>query len=362
MNGRRAYPRARTVALACLVILSTPVAVVAQSVLFIDSSPIRAEATINGVSYGTTPLLVRDLPAGVYEITLFKPGHRPATERIELGASETAAIVLNPQPDLFVGAFSARETIVDGTAYPRQEAVFTLPAGTYELSGDRDRMRLTPLYPDEGALRAARIVTLVGGVAALLSVVEDLFVDDGRSFFTSYLPSPASITMLTVAAGAGGFWLALAAEKRRYEQTTVIEPFAGSLTAARAEELYVEAEAALEAGNLSRALASYARVVADGGDSGYVPDALYKSAQIYSTSGDIELASRLLDRLVTDYPSPSLFDRALKLLADLLVVQGRYEEAIVWLERMVFLDPLYLREDIEQDIRDIRALVEEGAS
>ncbi|HKK51724.1 MAG TPA: tetratricopeptide repeat protein, partial [Myxococcota bacterium] len=112
----------------------------------------------------------------------------------------------------------------------------------------------------------------------------------------------------------------------------------------------------LEAGNLSRALTNYARVVADGGDSEYLPQALYKSAQIYSVSGDIDLAARLLELLIRDYPDPDVYDRALRSLADVLVALERYDEAVARLEEMVFYDTLYEPEDIRADIEQIRAL------
>ena len=186
--------------------------------------------------------------------------------------------------------------------------------------------------------------------------MEDLLVSNARSYFTSYLPSPATLTVWTLAAGAGGFWIALSADKREYEERMVVEPFTGRLTATEAERFYLDGEAALEAGNLSRALTNYARVVADGGDSEYLPQALYKSAQIYSVSGDIDLAARLLELLIRDYPDPDVYDRALRSLADVLVALERYDEAVARLEEMVFYDTLYEPEDIRADIEQIRAL------
>lgn len=325
----------------------------AASTLFVTSAPIGAEVTINGTAYGTTPLLVRDLEPGTYEVSVIKPGHAPATERLELAEDEVGAVELRPEPDLFVGAFSADETIVDGTVYDRQESTLVLPSGTYELEAEGRRLRLTPVYPNEGALAAARIATIAGGVAAILSTVEDVLVGDADSYFTSYLPSPATITMWTITAGAGGFWIGLAADRRAYEERMVVRPFADALTPAEAERFFRDGEAALEAGNLSLALTHYTRVVADGGDSEYIPDALYKSGQIYSVSGDAELASRMLELLVRELPAPDVYDRALKSLADAYVALGRYDEAIARLEQMVFYDPLYEPQDIAGEIESI---------
>lgn len=352
--------RPQTALLAILLLL--PAAACAASTLFVDSAPIGAEVTINGTAYGTTPLLVRDLEPGAYEVRVIKPGHAAATERVELAEDEVRAVELRPEPDLFVGAFSADETIVDGTVYDRQESTLVLPSGTYGLEADGRRLQLTPVYPNEGALTAARIATIAGGVAAILSTVEDVLVGDADSYFTSYLPSPATITMWTITAGAGGFWVGLAADRRAYEERMVVRPFAEALTPAEAERFFQDGEAALEAGNLSLALTHYTRVVADGGDSEYIPDALYKSGQIYSVSGDTELASRMLERLVAELPAPDVYDRALKSLADAYVALGRYDEAIASLEQMVFYDPLYEPQDIAGEIEEIEQRRDEEAA
>ncbi len=347
----------RTILVAVIgVLLAAPV--LAETALFVTSAPIRAEVTINGTAYGRTPLLARALAPGVYEVTVIKPGYRPATERIEIAAQEVHALRLRPQPSLFVGSFAAGQTIVGDRVYSRQESVFELPSGTYEIAADGDSLRLSPVYPHEGALQAARLTTVAAGLAALVATAEDLLVRDGRSFFTSYLPSPATFAVLTVTAGAAGFWFGLAADKRAYEERMAVNRFTGTLTHAEAERRYLDGDAALEAGNLSRALGSYSRVVADGGDSEYVPSALYKSAQIYSVSGDLELAARLLETLVTEFPDLDVYDRALKLLGDLYTSLNRYEEAVDRLERMVFYDDLFDREDIVARIEEITALQE----
>ena len=330
----------------------------ADSALFVNSAPIGAEVTINGSAYGTTPLLARDLPAGEYEVTVIKRGHVPATGRIAIGTAEVAAVELRPQPSSFVGSFSADETVVGEQRFSRQESTLVLPSGTYELTADERTLRLSPVYPQESALRAAQFATIGAGFAALIATVEDLIVGDGRSYFTSYLPSPATITAWTLAAGAGGFWIALSADRREYEERMRVLPFTGTLTAAEAERFYLEGEAALEAGNLSRALTNYTRVVADGGDSEFIPQALYKSTQIYGVSGDLELAARLLELLVRNYPAPQVYDRALRALADVYVALGRYEDAIGRLQEMVYFDPLYDRQEIASDVAEIRSLQE----
>lgn len=344
----------KTSGIVALLLVGSLVPLSGQSALFVNSAPIRAEVTVNGTVYGTTPLLVRDLDPGTYEITVVKPRHTSATTRIQLGADEVRAAEVRLEPDVFVATFSADEVVLEGQSYDQQESTFEFTSGTYGLSADGRSLMLDPVYPNESALRAMRIATIAGAVAAVIATVEDTLVGEGRDYFTSYLPSPATIAAWTLTAGAGGFWLALEAEKHDYERKTGITQYEGGLTPREAERRYLQAEEALEAGNLSLALDNYTRVVADGADSEYVPDALYKSAQIYSVSGDVELAARLLERLARHMPDPNVYDRALKSLADVYVILERPQDAIAALRRMLFYDPTYQPGDIQAEIDEIR--------
>lgn len=323
--------------------------------LFISSAPIRAEVTLDGTPIGTTPLLVRNLEPGTHEIAIIKPGHLPRTDTVEVRPGEFADYAPTLEPNLFVGAFAAAETVVAGQTYSRQDARLILPAGTYEFSQDGTRLSLDPVYPNESVLRGLRVATPVIIVAAVIATVEDLLVDDSaRSFFSSYLPSPATFAAWTAATASTGFLIALNRDKERYEADTVVRELETRLTEAEAERYYLEGEAALEAGNLERALTNYTRVVVDGGDSEYVPLALYKAGRIFSISGDTALALPLLELLVTDYPVPDNYDRALKSVSDIHAAAGRRREAIAALEQMVFVDDLYDPEDIRSDIDELR--------
>ena len=341
-------------------LLTAATAGTAETVLFVNSAPMLAEVTIDGTAYGATPLLVRGLAPGEHEIELIKPGYVPATELIELADDEVRAVTLRPQPSRFVAEFSADRTVVGDRVYARQEATLLVPTGTYQLAEADGALLLSPRYPNEGALSAARLVTVATGIAALAATVEDLIVGDAQSYFTSRLPSPATVAAWTITAAAGGFWIALTAEKRAYEEDTFVRPYDGALTPAQAERFYLAGEAALESGNLSRALTNYSRVYAEGGDSEHLPSSLYKSARVYSVSGDNAIAAGLLEMLVRDYPAPELYDRALKSLADAYVALGSYDEAVERLRMMVFLDPLYERADVDADIAEIKRLTEEG--
>lgn len=326
-----------------------------DTVLFISTAPIRAEVTLDGTPIGRTPLLVRGIAPGEHQLTLIKPGHLRRSEIIEIAPGRIEQFFATLEPNVFVGAFAAAETVVAGTTYSRQDARLVLPAGTYEFSQLGTRLSLDPVYPNESALRGLRVATPVIILAAVIATVEDLLVrDDARAYFTSFLPSPATFAAWTTAAASSGFLIALNRDKERYQAETVIRQLETTLTDAEAERYYLEGDQALGAGNLGTALTNYTRVVLDGGDSEYVPLALYKTGRIYSISGERDLALPLFQLLIRDYPVPETYDGALKSISDIYLLKAHYDEAILSLESMLFVDDLYDREDIQADIDSIR--------
>jgi PEGA domain-containing protein len=344
-----------------ILFLTAAAAVVAQdrapgTGLFITTAPIRAEVLLDGTPFGTTPLLVRDVAPGEHQITLIKPGFLRRNETVAVTAGEFGQFSVTLEPNVFVGAFAAAETVVAGTTYNRQDARLILPAGTYEFSQSGTRLSLDPVYPNESALRGLRVATPVVIIAAVVATIEDLLVQDSaRSYFTSFLPSPATFAAWTAAAASSGFLIALNRDKDRYESETIVRQLETTLTDAETERYYLDGDRALEAGNLGTALTNYTRVVVDGGDSEYVPLALYKTGRIYSISGEGALALPLFALLVRDYPIPETYDLALKSISDIHVRNGQYDDAILSLESMIFVDDSYDPDDIRADIEIIKS-------
>jgi hypothetical protein len=329
-------------------------ALFATPVLFVNSAPLGAEVIVNGVIAGRTPLLLRDLDPGEIEVSLMKPGHLPASARVELVTGEVAVVEPELEPTSFVAAFSSRTDVVGQQEFAQQAAQLRLPVGDYRIESNAGSLSITPVYPRESGLRAARLVTIAAGIAAVASTIEDTLISDGRSYFTSYLPSPGTIATWITATGAAGFWIALEADKQRYQEATKIRQFAGALTPAEVEAFYLEAEQALAIGDLPRALAGYARVMEGGEDSVYVPSSIYKAGQIYSSTGDDELAMGLWRRILSEYPDPAVYDRAVRSLSETLAEEQAFEAAAETLDLMTFVDPIFAREDVEDDRNRLR--------
>ena len=324
-----------------------------SSNLFINTAPIRAQVVVDGTPVGATPILLRGLRSGAHTITIQKPGYVTVDEEITLVDGEPGVISRTLQGAEFVATFSASQTIVNGQPYERSSARFVLPTATYLLASEDTALRIDTVYPLESAFRTLLYVTPALAVISLGATLEDIWLRDKDTS----LPTPATFASWTVTAAGGGMLLALALDRRRFFEETSIDEYAPALTGAEAESLFDSGEAALLAGNLPAALASYSQVVADGADSEYVPGALYKTARIYQLSGEVDLALPSFQLLVARYPDPEYFDAALKAMADLYVAAEQYDLALESLDRMLLFDnELFPRNEIAEYADEISRL------
>jgi len=337
---------------------SDPIPVTGTAALFINTAPIRAEVVIDGTPVGATPVLVRDLRAGMHVLSIQKPGYVTIDEELTLQDGEVAVFTHRLEGSEFVASFST-EAVVNGQRYERADSRFVLPTGTYQLSADGASMVIEAVYPLESAFRTLLYLAPALGVISIGATLEDVWLRD-KSTST---PTPATFASWTATTAATGMLVALAVDRRRFFEQTTIDEYSSTLTAAEAEALFRSGEAALTAGNLASALADYARVVAEGADSEFVPGALYKTARIYQLSDDAELALPAFQLLIRSYPDPVYYDAALKAIADIHEAAGEYDQALQALDRMlIFDDELFPREEIEQYADEIRGYQAQGSA
>lgn len=325
--------------------------------LFVTSAPIRAEVVVDGNPVGSTPLVLRGLAEGEHTVEIIRPGFHREEQVTVVEPEAVQSIAVTLRPDTFVTSFSSNVTIVDDQTYSRLESRFVLPSGTYEIDGDGSALSLSPSYPHEAAIVTLQIATPVIAAISLIATLEDIWLQDKDTA----LPTPATIAGWTATAVGGGILLALYGDRAQYYERTLIEPFQEALTASEAESFFVLAEDALGAANLTSALAGYSRVVAYGGDSEFVPAALYKASQIYRALGKSDLALGGFELLVKSYPVIDYYDAALKTIADIHVDLEQYNRALGALGQMVlFVDPenppLYSKQDITEYVREIQGL------
>ncbi|HEX8951054.1 MAG TPA: PEGA domain-containing protein [Polyangia bacterium] len=71
----------------------------AKPTLTVTSDPSGAGVSVDGQSYGRTPLTLRDLTAGAHSVTVSMPGRQPFTRNVELRAGGSHDVVATLEPE-----------------------------------------------------------------------------------------------------------------------------------------------------------------------------------------------------------------------------------------------------------------------
>ncbi|TVR07311.1 MAG: PEGA domain-containing protein [Spirochaetaceae bacterium] len=312
--------------------------------LFIASTPYGASVILNGVVLpGTTPLLVNELDEGFHRLEFSRDGYQDRAIDVLADGSRLldVDVILSPRLIAVVtpaGHSAVHPGIVGTTATP-----MLLPPGDYRMRQAEASLRIEPIYPRQSLIDGLQFaVPFFMLVAASLALSESLNPRDTR------LPvSIETLTATSVAVGLLATDIALHADRRAFRRQTIGGQSPASsrvYLSATVESLFEFAVTAEADGDLALAAAVHRRMVREHPDSRRVPQSLYRAARIELTRGAYRQAESLFLELVTHYPTPDTYDLALRNLADLYEITGRYQEAIEQIDRMVFVDPAVPRE------------------
>ena len=134
-----------------------------SSTVFITTRPLGAVLLVNGERVaGESPILLRDLPSGSYEITMLKPNRPPLTVRAEVPPGEVLSFSYTLPANRFVPAPYETAITLNGQAVPTGEKGISIPEGSYSFSWDDGTLDIRPVYPLEGTIRALDILTPLG--------------------------------------------------------------------------------------------------------------------------------------------------------------------------------------------------------
>lgn len=348
MSACRMRPPSRAAVAMVSAVLTTILAagpVIAQTPpaapLFIASTPYGASVILNGVVLpGTTPLLVNELEEGFHRLEFSRDGYQDRAIDVLADGSRLldVDVILSPRLIAVVtpaGHSAVHPGIVGTTATP-----MLLPPGEYRMRQAEASLRIEPIYPRQSLIDGLQFaVPFFMLVAASLALSESLNPRDTR------LPvSIETLTATSVAVGLLATDIALHAHRRAFRRQAIDgqsrpeDTFPRNLPAT-VESLFEFAVTAEADGDLALAAAVHQRVVREHPDSRRVPQSLYRAARIELARGAYRQAESLFLELVSHYPTPDTYDLALRNLADLYEITGRYQEAIEQIDRMVFVDP-----------------------
>ena len=314
------------------------------SILFVNSSPLGAEVTVDGRPLGgRTPLLLRDLEPGQHRLELKKEGFQTRSLEIGLASGEARVAAVDlPEQGISTSFPAEGEIVIEGKAEAAGDRIIQFGQGGFSLVREQGVVHVDPLYPQQRLIDALNITIPIMLIFASLLTVDAVSSPPA----TDWPLPPAVLAANGVTLSMIGLDIGLNLHKRRQMRSysyTIRGPEANQRVA---RDRYAEAEQRLELGKLDEAREGYAELVRSQPDSPLLPMSLYRIGSIHYLKGENTEAIGSFESLARDYPVAELYDRCQKNLADLMLLAKRFEASLEHLDEMVFVDPLYSREEI----------------
>lgn len=358
----RIFARIASAAVFPLFVASTLFAqsVSSPTAVFIDSDPIGAVVIVdNKTILSRTPVLIHGLSVGKHRIDIARRGYAPRSTTFEVTDKKPTVVKATLRREFIDPIFAAgRKVLINGKQADYSKYHYRLPIGEYRIGEMNGIATVTPVFPARQILTVIDITT--GGLLvtsailageAILNTAATSPQDNTGNNNTANMGQDIFVWIMTGIATLSDAFLHI--QKTRYLRTYAATPVPIRTSSTNAERLYRRAQTLLGSGNLSVAAELYIRIIRDNSDSPYYPRALYQLAKIHAIQGDNLLATAELRIILDKYPAPDLYDKTCKSLADISYRQGEYMLALGYLNKMVFLDPLFPRAQVEKYRRTI---------
>jgi hypothetical protein len=321
-----------------------------DALLFVSSTPLRVSVKIDDEIVGLSPLLMKQISPGSHRIQTYKPGLKSKSLEVEIESHEVLGVHFDLERDVPGQIVSSKTGIVYGQGErTKADGDFLIPYGTYGLEVEEERITIEPSFPQESTLRVLNIsLPALVALSALLTLTDSVYPKRSGLFF-----SPVTLTAYSATLGVLGYKIVLDARKSRYLKSVSTVPSQVEQKTRDSEVWFQVAQELLTRDELDKALEYYIAVVEQDRDSLLYPHAFYKIAKIHVIKGEFEMAKDIFKLIVERYPLIDLYDKSLRSLAEVYFKQERYADSLAALDRMVFADPLYSREEIEQIKREL---------
>jgi tetratricopeptide (TPR) repeat protein len=325
-------------------LLSLPAQEHQNTFLFLSTAPLRASLSIGGEYRGASPLFLRDLSPGFYRLEAFKEGYRSEVVEFEIESGQVLSLHIDMEADAPGQVLSTGGAV----SYQQREigrgGDFLIPHGFYDVAVDENRFRFEPVFPEEDTLRVLNVsLPALITVSALLTLTDFVYPKRSGLFF-----SPVTLAAYSASLGVLSYKIVLDVRKSRYLRSAPRAPSAVDREKRDPEVWYQVAQELLTRDELDKALEYYTAILEEDRDSPLYPQALYKVGKIHFIKGEYDLARSIFELIVERYPLIDLYDKSLRSLADTDYRQMHYTESLAALDRMVFVDPLYSRAEVER--------------
>jgi outer membrane protein assembly factor BamD (BamD/ComL family) len=330
----------------CLLGMSPTLSAQTPTAIFLTSAPINARVLDNGQPVAQeTPLLLLDLAAGKHVFEVRKEGYATRIVEVVLGPGEIETVSVDLGAGTFQPAFLNEPNLMLGAKQePSAGRIFQLPEGSYRIRRSQGTLRIEPVYRLQGLIAGLHVALPLALAFSGVLTLKDLAQPPKGTF---PLSAP-TMSAYGITLGLAGLDVVLLLQRRKFVKS--FEYSARSLQDSEhiAREFYDKGEEMLALDRKEEALRFFGEVVYGHKDSPYLPQALFKTAKIHSLTGEDTLAILEFQLIANRYPLPDLYDKARKALADLYLRQGAFPSSLEQLGAMVFADPLYGREQIDQ--------------
>ena len=315
-----------------------------DGVLFIETVPLRAIALLDDEALdGETPLLVRGVQPGPHVLTVSKQGYQEQTVEFDVAPGETTVLSVDLARNDIDIVFPAEGTVVlNGEQANAQRSFVRAAPGHYRISREEGQVNIDPQFPLQSLIDGLTVAIPVFLCFATYLTI-DAIVNPPSS---GVVPAAVVVAHLSslVLIGAD---ITLNIIRSDYLSSFPSEVLDRDQLESSVEAVYAAGEERLSTGDMEQALTYYQTITGGFPESAFFPPALYRQAWIHYLLGNDRLAEQEFSHLIEQYAHADLYDKSQKNLADILLARGAYDEAIRHLEDMVFVDPLYTREDVD---------------
>ncbi|NNM67258.1 MAG: PEGA domain-containing protein, partial [Spirochaetales bacterium] len=310
------------------------------ALLRVDGRPLKLQ----------TPVLLTDLKPGEHHFELLKAGYRTWSRRLPLTLGHVVSVPVRLEPDTSTLAFPEDQRLLLGGQSARTEnKEFRIPDGSYRVRSVGNTVEFAPVFPDQTLLDATVWSLPVVSTLSILASLGDLSTHDSAGFPFS----PTTVTSWGFVVGDVLWSVALNNSKVRFlnDHQLQIDPLPQARRAAAS--LFEEGKNALANGRLPQAAEAFAQIVKSYPDAVQTPGAWFYLARLHALEGDRALAKSEF-RIDADYlQQANYYDKSCKALADLDQADGELLQAVNRLRSMVFVDPLFTRQEIEAQIQTL---------
>ncbi|MDA3808694.1 MAG: PEGA domain-containing protein [Spirochaetaceae bacterium] len=316
-----------------IIILILPLS--AESSLFITSNPLGASITVDGTPRSEkTPMLIRNMENGTYLIEVIGEGYYPLKKRIVIDSEVPQVYNFDLLPE-FITATIHQNEIANKTV--------KIPPGSYLINDDENGMNILPQYPHQEIINGFNLVIpILSAFSIGLTVNEVLDPQNDQVVISPFVIATYIINSLLISTD-----IAFYIHKSSYMKKQIVNISTTFPQEELIEKIYNTANALLEKGDFNSALKEFEIIRENYKLSLYYPLTVYKTGSIKMILFNLDGAEEDFKLIINKFPMPEVYDSSLRKLVEIGVRKLKYDTALEYLNRILYIQNYPTREDIQ---------------